>query len=87
MTLSTTRDLASRPKIEYKPALISNTKKDAITIKASTRKRAVPILSIWVYLRSSIATTSVPPLEAPILNSRAEANPGIATAKHNSSIG
>ena len=53
----------------------------------SVAKRAIPMSFILVYFFKSMAITSVPLLEAPILKRRADAMAGRAMAKIRSSIG
>ena len=86
ITLSTTSDFASRPHSEQSPVCASNTKQEAATIPRSTTNSAAPIF-IVVYFFKIIATISVPPPEAPILNSTAELKAGRTMAYINSSTG
>ena len=65
----------------------SKTKHAATTMNRSVRKRAAAMLWMWVYFSTMRAMTSVPPEEAPTLNSRAEAMAGRAMAKIRSSMG
>ena len=67
MTISTRKVFIKRPSIAYSPVRAPNSGKVAAVIKKSEASNALPI-SIEVYLDKIIATMSVPPVEAPMLN-------------------
>ena len=75
MTPSIIKERTKRPSVERRPVLISNTRKVAATMIRSVKSKAFPILML-VYFFKIIATISVPPLEAPILNKSAEPTAG-----------
>ena len=64
----------NKPHRENRPVVISNTKQAETAISRSTASKAVPIF-IEVYFFRIMATMSVPPLEAPMLNMIAELMP------------
>lgn len=74
ITLSITRDLENNPSIENRNVLISKMKKADSVISRSLSRSALPMLTLVNFFRI-IATTSVPPLEAPMLNRMAEPGP------------
>lgn len=86
MTLSITSDLVNSPSIENRKVFISKIKNADSVINRSLNRSALPILTL-VYFFKIIATTSVPPLDAPMLNRMAEPRPGRTIAKTNSSMG
>ena len=80
------KERSARPRKEYNPVWMSNTKKPATVIKRSVTSRAFPMLKL-VYFFIIMATTSVPPLDAPILNRTAEPMEGSAMANISSKRG
>ena len=58
-----------------------------MTMNRSVRNSATATLWMWVYFSTMRAMTSVPPEEAPTLNSRADAIAGRAMANSRSSMG
>ena len=66
--------------------MMPKTKQAERATRKSASSSARP-MSMLVYFRSSIAMISVPPVEAPMLKSRAEPRAGIPTAKISSRIG
>ena len=81
-----TRDLKSRPVIENSPVSMPKAAQAARVITKSEAIRALPIFRL-VYFFKIMATISVPPLEASMLNSSAEPKAGRRMAKKSSSIG
>ena len=86
MAVSMTMVFVNKPHRENRPVVISNTKQAETAISRSTASKAVPIF-IEVYFFRIMATMSVPPLEAPMLNMIAELMPGMAMAKISSRTG
>ena len=75
-----------RPNKEYSPVLTLNTRNPARVKIRSEIIKPFPISTLVYFLRI-IAITSVPPLEAPILNKIAEPSAGNKIAKINSNNG
>ena len=71
---------------ENRPVVISNTKQAETAISRSTASKAVPIF-IEVYFFRIMATMSVPPLEAPMLNMIAGADARNGNGKISSRTG
>ena len=86
ITLSITRDLSVRPSRENSAVWKSKTK-NAASVMSRSLSSSAPPMSALVCFFTIIATMSVPPEDAPMLNSTAELNAGSATAKSRSSMG
>ena len=80
------KERSASPRKEYSPVSISKTKQPARVMKKSVTSRAFPMLKL-VYFFMIIATTSVPPLEAPMLNNTADPIDGSAMANASSRRG
>ena len=81
-----TNDFAISPRLENNPVVGPNTKKAMTTDVRSTSSKALPIFMLVCFFKT-MATISVPPLDAPILNRMADPKPGQKIAKISSSSG
>ena len=86
ITLSTRKAFSISPNSENRPVLMSKIKQADSAIRESLTSSALPVSSVEYFFRI-IATTSVPPVEAPVLKSMAEPTAGSSMAKNSSSSG
>ena len=86
ITKLTVRLLVPRPSRENSPVVAPKAGKAAAAMKKSARNRALP-MSALVYFLRIMAMMSVPPVEAPTLNSTAAPTEGSSTPKISSSRG